>query len=176
CFASLGGWACAISVVRRSSVNACILSSFLTLRWGPPPPRAHKPCALRRDLAAAGRCNLATSGGGHPHELPCPLSLVPCSTPRCCQRRGAPEQHELPLTGIREVRVQVHVRGVSLQRAPTLVDRLIDRGEVLLQHSHGFRIQLRALGLECALEIGDGLVVMPIREVSGNDLIRVNLR
>ena len=43
--------------------------SILSLSWGPPPPRANHPCALRRDRAVAPLAwASATSEGGHPHD------------------------------------------------------------------------------------------------------------
>jgi len=83
----------------------------------------------------------------------------------CCQGRCAAEEQQLTLARLREVRIQVHVRWIGVERAPALLDRAIDRCQILLEHAHGFGVEALASFIECALQIHDRSIVVLVGEV-----------
>src|SRR5690242_4211 len=86
------------------------------------------------------------------------------SAARADERAGAAQQRELALLELREVAVQIRVRGIRCQSAPRLLDRLIDRGQIGLDDPDGLRVEVRSSRVQRSLEIRDRLVVLRIGE------------
>src|SRR4030095_2697065 len=70
------------------------------------------------------------------------------STLRVDERTDSAEQRELAISRVRQVAVEIGVRRIRGKRAAALIDRAIDRVQVVLQDADGFRIQLVAPRLE----------------------------
>ncbi len=68
--------------------------------------------------------------------------------------------------------VEKRIGRIRFERAAALIDRGVDRREVVLEHAHRLGVQVSAPRLERPFEIRHGAVELRIDERNGADRIR----